>query len=168
LGEARKRGVIFDVGHGGGSFVFRNAAPAVAQGFYPDSISTDLHTGSMNGAMIDMPTTMSKLLAMGMPLRDVIRASTWTPARVIHREELGHLSAAAVADVAVWSLLNGDFGFVDASGGGFRGKQRLLCELTLKAGRVVWDWNGRQAGDYRKLEPTYGIRPGIDEIIRPR
>ena len=111
---------------------------------------------------------MSKLLVMGMPLEAVVRASTWTPARIIHREELGHLNAGAVADVAVWNLLSGDFGFGDASGGGLKGKQRLVSELTLKDGRVVWDWNGRKAEDYRKLEPTYGIRPGIDEIIRPK
>ncbi|MCW5982166.1 MAG: amidohydrolase/deacetylase family metallohydrolase [Bryobacteraceae bacterium] len=168
LNEARRRGVIFDVGHGGGSFVMRNAVPAVAQGFYPDSISTDLHTGSMNGAMIDMPTTMSKLLAMGMPLQKVIEASTWKPARVIQREELGHLTAGAVADVAVWNLMRGDFGFADAAGAGVKGNQRLFCELTLKDGRVVWDWNGRRAADYKTLDPTYGIRPGIDEIVPPK
>ena len=168
LAEARKRGVLFDVGHGGGSFVFRNAAPAVAQGFYPDSISTDLHTGSMNGTMIDMPATMSKMLAMGMPLEAVVRASTWNPARFIHREELGHLSSGAEADIAVFNLMNGDFGFADAPGGGFKGKQRLFTELTLRSGEIVWDWNGRKAQDYRKLGPTYGIRPGIDEIIRPK
>src|SRR4026209_522714 len=67
LEAARKRGVKFDVGHGGGSFVFRNAAPSVQQGFFPDSISTDLHTGSMNGGMMDMVTTMSKILALGAP-----------------------------------------------------------------------------------------------------
>ena len=83
LREARKRGVKFDVGHGGGSFVFRNAAPSVQQGFYPDSISTDLHTGSMNGAMMDMVTTMSKLLVLGEPLKEVIRESTVNPANEI-------------------------------------------------------------------------------------
>ncbi|MEX2262631.1 MAG: amidohydrolase/deacetylase family metallohydrolase [Bryobacteraceae bacterium] len=167
LREARKRGVKFDVGHGGGSFVMRNAVPAIQQGFYPDSISTDLHTGSMNGAMIDMPTTMSKLLAMGMPLKEVIKASTWNPAQQIQRTELGHLSVGAVADVAVWNLMKGDFGFADAAGGGVKGKERLFCELTLNGGRVAWDWNGRGADDFRKLPPTYGIRLGIDHIIPP-
>jgi dihydroorotase len=168
LHRARKRGVKFDVGHGGGSFVFRNAEPAVRQGFYPDSISTDLHSGSMNGGMIDMPTTMSKFLAMGMPLQAVILASTWNPARFIQRAELGHLSVGAAADIAVWNLMKGDFGFVDASRGQRKGKERLFCELTLKDGQVRWDWNGRTAADYRTLGPTYGVRPGVDHIVRPK
>ena len=86
-------GVKFDLGHGGGSFVFRNAVPAVQQGFYPDSISTDLHTGSMNGAMMDFPNLMSKMLVMGMPFADIVLRSTWMPAsEVIHRPEFGHLT----------------------------------------------------------------------------
>jgi len=167
LTQARSRGVKFDVGHGGGSFVFRNAAPAVAQGFYPDSISTDLHAGSMNAGMMDMPVTMSKFLAMGMPLKEVILRSTWNPAQIVQRPELGHLSAGAVADVAVWRLMEGDFGFADAAGGRLQGKQRLLCELTLKDGKVVWDLNARAAADYRTLGPAYGIREGIDHIVPP-
>lgn len=167
LEEARRRGVMFDVGHGGGSFVFRNAAPAIAQGFYPDTISTDLHTGSMNGAMIDMPTTMSKFLALGMPLNAVIRASTWSAAQWIRRPELGHLSVGAEADVAVWNLMKGEYGFVDYVGGKIQGRERLFCELTLRAGTIAWDWNGRAGQDYHKLPADYGIRPGNDHIIAP-
>jgi len=167
LKKARERGVKFDVGHGGGSFVLRNAAPATAQGFYPDTISTDLHSGSMNGAMIDMPATMSKMLALGMPLPEVIRASTWAPAQSIRREELGHLSEGAVADVAVWNLMQGAFGYADAAGGRVAGTQRLLCELTLRAGAIAWDWNGRRASDFRALPKDYGIRPGVDHILTP-
>jgi dihydroorotase len=166
LSTARTRGVKFDVGHGGGSFVMRNAVPAIAQGFYPDSISTDLHTGSMNGAMMDMPTTMSKVLVMGMPLKEVIRASTVTPAEMISHTELGHLTRGAVADVAVFRLLEGDFTYADASSGGFKGKQRLVCELTLKDGRVAWDWNGRGATDYQRLRPDYGVRE-VEVIVPP-
>ena len=92
LFEARKRGVIFDVGHGGGSFLFRQAVPAVKQGFVPDSISTDLHIGSMNAGMKDMLNVMSKFLNMGMPLDDVIVRSTWNPAREIKHEESGAIS----------------------------------------------------------------------------
>jgi len=168
LSEARRRGIVFDVGHGGGSFVFRNAAPAIAQGFYPDSISTDLHTGSMNGAMIDMPTTMSKMLALGMPLAEVIRASTAKPAEIIRRPELGHLGEGAPADIAVWNLQKGAFRFADAAGGAVSGELRLFCELTLKGGEIVWDWNARSAVDYRQLGPVYGIRPGFDSIVPPR
>jgi dihydroorotase len=165
LRQARDRGVKFDVGHGGGSFVFRNAAPTIKDGFYPDSISTDLHAGSMNGAMMDMPTTMSKFLAMGMPLKEVVLRSTWMPAQEIRRPELGHLTVGADADIAAFRVLEGDFGFRDVEGGGFRGKQRLLCELTVRAGRLVWDWNARSATDYRKLQPDYGVRPGGPEVI---
>lgn len=165
--QARARGVKFDVGHGGGSFVLRNAVPAIQQGFPPDSISTDLHTGSMNGAMIDMPTTMSKFLALGMPLKEVVLRSTWNPAQMIQRPELGHLSVGAEADIAVWQLAKGEFGYADAAGGRITGSTRLICELTLRAGRIVWDWNARAAADYRKLGPEYGIRPGIDRIIPP-
>ena len=167
LTEARKRGVLFDVGHGGQSFVFRNAAPAIAQGFYPDSISTDMHHQSMNAAMQDMPTTMSKFVALGMPLEAVIRASTWNPARQIKREALGHLTVGAIADVSVWALRDGDFGYADFAGGQVRGKQRLQPELTIKDGQIAWDYNARAASDYRKLPRNYGVREGIDHVIPP-
>lgn len=167
LGEARRRGVIFDVGHGGGSFVMRNAVPAIAQGFFPDTISTDLHSTSMNAGMQDMVTTMSKCLAMGMPLVEVIRASTWRPAQVIHREELGHLTVGAVADVTALKVQDGEFMYADAFGGRFAGKQRLSAEVTLRGGRVVWNANSRGGQDWRKLSPTYGMRDGVDFIVTP-
>src|SRR6202022_1951588 len=115
-GGGRKRGVIFDVGHGGGSFAWRIAVPAIKEGFLPDSISTDLHVGSMNGGMKDMLNVMSKFLAMGLPLDDVVAQSTWNPAREIHHEELGNLSVGAPADVAVLKLETGAFGFTDMYG----------------------------------------------------
>ncbi|MFN7919916.1 MAG: amidohydrolase/deacetylase family metallohydrolase [Bryobacteraceae bacterium] len=167
LKKARERGVRFDVGHGGGSFVMRSAAPVIAQGFYPDTISTDLHSGSMNAGMQDMPTTMSKMLAMGMPLAEVIRASTWTPAQSIQRPELGHLTVGAVADVAVFQLMNGDFSYADAYGARYKGKQRLIADVTLRAGRVAWNWNSRGGKDYRQLPATYGIRDRVDRILPP-
>ncbi len=166
LTVARKRGVIFDVGHGGGSFVFRNAVPSIEQGFYPDTISTDLHTSSMNGAMMDLPTVMSKFLAMGMPLNEIIRAVTIRPAQLIRHPELGHLTVGAVADVAVLNLMHGKFGFYDAGNGKIESAQRLFNELTLKDGRIVWDWNGRGAVDYRKLGSSYDIR-SFDQVVVP-
>lgn len=166
LKQARARGVLFDVGHGGGSFVFRNAVPAIQQGFYPDTISTDLHTGSMNGAMMDMLTTMSKILVMGVPLQEVIRQSTTNPGRAIQHRELGHLGVGAVADIAVLRVAQGKFRYADASRGTIEGDRRLMCELTLKGGSVVWDWNARTGTDYRKLSKDYGIRP-VDKIIPP-
>jgi dihydroorotase len=166
LKQARARGVLFDVGHGGGSFVFRNAVPAIQQGFYPDTISTDLHTGSMNGAMMDMVTTMSKILVMGAPLRDVIRESTDNAAKAIHHPELGHLSVGAEADIAVLRLMDGKFRYADASRGTIGGASRLMCELTVKGGQVVWDWNARLGTDYRKMPKDYGVRP-VEKIILP-
>jgi dihydroorotase len=151
LFEARKRGVIFDVGHGGGSFLFRQAVPAMQQGFVPDSISTDLHITSMNAGMKDMLNVMSKFLNMGMSLDEVILRSTWHPAREIKREELGHLSVGAPADVAVLKLHKGNFGFTDVYGARMKGTQKLECELTLRDGRVVWDLNGITRQDWDKL-----------------
>lgn len=166
LGLARSRGVRFDVGHGGGSFDFRNAIPAVAQGFYPDSISTDLHTGSMNAAMMDMPTLMSKFLALGMPLPEVVRASTSTPAQMIGRPEIGHLGVGAEADIAALRLDTGSYRFRDARNGSVTGNQRLTAELTLLAGEVVWDWNSRASTDYRELPSDLGRREQ-DSLLTP-
>src|SRR5689334_3819255 len=148
LFEARKRGIIFDVGHGAGSFSFAQAVPAVKQGFIPDSISTDLHIESMNAGMKSMLNVMSKFLNMGMSLDDVIACSTWHPARQIRHEELGHLTVGAVADVAVLRLVHGNFGFVDSAGLRLRGDQKLIGELTLRAGKIVWDLNGISAEDW--------------------
>jgi dihydroorotase len=140
--EAQKRGIIFDVGHGGGSFRFSQAIPALKSGFIPNTISTDIHTGSMNAGMKDQLNVMSKFLNIGMNLQQVIAASTWLPAKVIQREELGHISSGAGADVAVFSLLKGKFGYIDSGGFSFQGTQKLQCELTIRDGKVVYDLNG--------------------------
>jgi dihydroorotase len=153
--QARKRGVKFDVGHGGGSFHFRLAEPLVKAGFYPDSISTDMHTQSMNHAMQDMPTIMSKFLAMGMPLVEVIRASTANPAAQVLRPELGHIGVGAEGDIAVFRLEKGAFGFADVIGGRIEGRERLMCEMTLRAGRVVFDFNSRAAVPWREGNLEY-------------
>ncbi|MFO7826363.1 MAG: amidohydrolase/deacetylase family metallohydrolase [Cyclobacterium sp.] len=140
--EAQNKGLIFDVGHGGGSFYYDIAIPATKQGFWPNSISTDLHTGSMNGGMKDMVNLLSKMINLGMSLQQAISASTWTPAKVIQREELGHLSEGAEADLAIFSLHEGNYGFLDSAGESHSGKQKLETELTLRAGRIVWNLNG--------------------------
>ena len=154
--------------------MWRIAFPAIKEGFLPDSISTDLHIGSMNAGMKDMLNVMDKFLAMGLQLDDVILRSTWNPAREIKREDLGHLSVGATADVAVLRLERGDFGFVDMYGARLRGRQKLVCELTLKDGKVVYDLNGitrpvwdklpndyRQTGDVRwdAISPRPAERP---------
>jgi dihydroorotase len=140
--EARKRGIVFDVGYGGASFNYSQAIPALKAGFYPSTISTDLHTGSMNGSMKDMLSIMSKFYVMGMDLPSVVKASTWVPAQVIHRENLGHISENAIADVAVFSMRNGNFGFYDKTGYKMEGKQKLECEMTIMGGKIVYDLNG--------------------------
>ena len=142
--EAQKRGIIFEVGHGGGSFRFSQALPALNNGFYPDVISTDLHIGSMNSSMKDMLTTMSKFMSMGMDLQSVIKASTWTPARVIKREELGNLSVGAEADIAILNVRKGEFGLFDVAGERIETDEKLECEMTIRAGRIVYDLNGIQ------------------------
>jgi len=140
--EAQKKGIIFDVGHGGGSFRFSQAIPALKSGFIPNTISTDLHTGSMNAGMKDQLNVMSKFLNMGMSVQQVVAASTWNSAQVIHRDELGHLSTGAGADIAIFSLRKGKFGFIDSSGFKMEGDQKLDCELTIRDGKVVYDLNG--------------------------
>ncbi len=167
LFKARKRGVLFDLGHGAGSFLFRNAVTALAQGFPPDTISTDLHVLSMNRHLMDMPTTISKLLAAGMGLSEAIERSTSIPAKLIGHPELGTLAKGALADIAVWNLLEGDFGFTDSVNGLLRGKQRLMCEFTTLGGEIVWDWNGRAGVDYKTLPADAGIRENLEFLVRP-
>jgi dihydroorotase len=151
----RERGVIFDVGHGGGSFAWRVAVPAIRQGFLPDSISTDLHIDSMNAGMKDMLNLMSKFLALGLSLDDVILRSTWNPAREIHHEELGNLTVGSPADVAVLRLETGRFGFTDMYGARLDGSRKLSCELTVQNGKVVYDLNGISRPEWITLPPDY-------------
>jgi dihydroorotase len=140
--EARKKGIVFDVGYGGISFAYSQAIPAVKSGFYPTTISTDIHTGSMNNAMKDMLTTMSKFLAMGMDIQSVIKASTSVPAQVINREELGNLSVGSDADIALLSIREGKFGFFDYTGYKLTHNKKLECEMTIRGGKIVYDLNG--------------------------
>jgi dihydroorotase len=161
LFEARERGIIFDLGHGGGSFWFRNGARAIAGGFVPDSISTDLHTGSMNTTVGDMQTTMSKVLNMGVPLQDVIKLSTVNPANEIGHPELGHLSPGACADVAVFALRIGRFGFVDCGRAKMMGDRKLECVLTARNGEVVFDPNGLSMPEWTQAPPAYWRLPEL-------
>lgn len=139
---AQQRGIIFDVGYGGGSFDLRQAIPATKAGFFPNTISTDLHTGSMNAAMKDMLNVMSTFAALGMEIPAIIKASTWAPAQAIKREELGNLSVGAVADIAVLSMRKGNFGLWDRVGNKVKANQKFECEMTIREGRIVYDLNG--------------------------
>jgi dihydroorotase len=140
--EAQKKGIVFDVGHGGGAFSWIQAIPSFQQGFKPNVISTDLHTDSMNGGMKGLDNVMSKFLAMGMSLTDVILRVTWNPAQVIKRPELGSLSVGSEADVAVFNMRKGHFGYLDVRKLRLNGDKKLEAELTIRAGKIVWDLNG--------------------------
>jgi|WetSurMetagenome_2_1015567.scaffolds.fasta_scaffold75349_2 dihydroorotase len=140
--EAQKKGIIFDVGHGGGAFHWKQAIPSIQQGFIADVISSDLHVGSMNSGMKDMSNLLSKFLNMGLSIQDVILRATWKPAQVIKRPDLGNLSIGTEADVAVFNVRKGDFGFLDVRGTKMKGTQKLENELTIRAGKIVWDLNG--------------------------
>jgi dihydroorotase len=140
--NAQQKGIIFDVGYGGGSFDYRQAIPATKAGFWPNTMSTDLHTGSMNAAMKNMLNVMSTFVALGMDVPSVIKASTWSPAQAIQREELGNLSEGAPADIAVLNLRKGDFGIWDRMGYKVKSNQKFECEMTIRDGRIVYDLNG--------------------------
>ena len=159
--KARERGVLFDLGHGGGSFWFRNAVPALRGGFPPDSISTDLHMGSVNAAVLNTLHTASKCLAMGMPLQEVIYRTTVTPARAIRRPELGTLSEGAEADVAVLRLLPGPASYIDCGRARLDGEGRLECAMTLRAGRIVWDPTGYSMPGWEEAPDRYWVVPNL-------
>ena len=145
--EAQKRGVLFDVGHGGAGFWFNVAQPAVKQGFMPNSFGTDLHRNSMNSGMKNISNLMSKFLNMGMTIQQVVHRATWSAAKAIKREDLGQLSEGAVADITVFSVLEGKFGFIDAAGKRMEGTKKIDTELTLREGKVMYDLNGIAAKD---------------------
>lgn len=147
---AQKKGIIFDVGHGGGSFLFKQAIPSMQQGFKPNTISTDLHTGSMNGGMKDIVNVMSKFLNMEMPMNEIIASVTWNAAQAIKRTDLGHLTEGAVADVTLLNLREGDFGFIDTQRKRMKGTKKLECELTIRDGKVVYDLNGISRPEWNK------------------
>jgi dihydroorotase len=130
--------------------------PLIKAGFVPDTIGTDLHTRSMNTGLKDILDLMSKFLAMGMPLEQVVTANTWNAARAIRQEQLGNLSPGAVADVAVLRLETGDFGFADHHGARLKGRHRLRCEMTILDGKVVYELNNLTGADWETLPADYG------------
>jgi dihydroorotase len=166
LAQARARGVIFDVGHGSGSFWFRNAVPAQKQGFVPDSMSTDLHTG--NYTVVSMTDVMSKFLGMGVPLDDIIRRSTVNPASEIHRPELGTLSVGKDADIAVLELLKGRFAYIDCGVARMDANVKLTARMTIRAGRIAYDPSGLSMVEWEKARPQYFLTPGLGSSLPAR
>jgi dihydroorotase len=146
--EAQKKGIRFDVGHGGGMFHFAVAVPALKQGLLPNSFGSDLHRFSMNSGMKNMLDIMSKFLNMGMTIQDIIFRATWNSANSVKRPDLGQLSEGADADVVLLNVRKGNFGFVDASGARMAGDQKFEAEMTIRAGKIVWDQNGLAAKDW--------------------
>ena len=140
--DAQKRGVLFDLGHGGAGFWFSVAVPAMKQGLAPNSFGSDLHRFSMNAGMKDMMNIMSKYMAMGMSLQEAVERATWNAAKAIHRNDLGNLTEGNVADIAVFRIREGNFGYTDAGGNVINGTKKLEAELTVRNGKVVWDLNG--------------------------
>jgi len=159
MNEARQRGVIFDVGHGGGSFWFRNAVPAVKQGFIPDSMSTDQHTG--NYLILSFTNVLSKFRNMGVSLDDLIKRSTVNPANEIHRPELGTLSVGKEADIALLEEQHGKFGFIDCGWARMDGDYKIVARMTVRAGRIVYDPSGLSMVQWEKARPQYFQSPGM-------
>jgi dihydroorotase len=156
--EARKRGVLFDLGHGGGSFLWPVATKAMRQGFAPDTISTDLHSSSIMGPESDMPNCISKMMTLGMTLQDAIFRSTVNPAKAIARfPEIGTLGAGQIADVAVLRLRKGVFAYKDAWQKKLMGTQKVEAVMTIRNGKLVYDVEGRAfpewttAGEYEVI-----------------
>ena len=139
--EARDRGVIFDIGHGRGSFSFDVADKALSQGFYPGNISSDLHVYNIEGPVHDQLTTLSKFLHLGISLEEVIRLSTETTAKAMGLDDrLGTLRVGAEADVTLMRLEEGHFPFEDSLGVKAEGTQRLTHALTIRGGKVYRPW----------------------------
>ena len=145
--NARKRGVLFDVGHGGGSFAFKTARAMLANGFEPDTISSDVHSLCIDGPAFDQVTTMSKFLCMGMSLSDVIKASTLNAAVALQRMEYGSLKPGSLGDATVLSVREGRFDYVDVVGEHLIGDRRIVSEGVVLKGR--W-WHPKRSSKFRK------------------
>ena len=147
---AQQNGILFDLGHGGYGFWFNQAVGAMDQGLAPNTFGTDLHRFSMNAGMKNLLNVMSKYLTMGMKEPEIIKRATWNAALAIRHPELGCLKAGGEADIAVLSILKGNFGFVDAGGNRITGNKKFEAELTIRSGKIMWDLNGLSAIPFSK------------------
>jgi len=146
--EARERGVLFDIGHGKGSFAFKTARAMLANGFYPDTISSDVHALCIDGPAFDQVTTMSKFLCMGMPLPDVVAASTVNAAMALRRPELGSSSRGASATPPSSRSRMAGFDYVDVVGEHLIGDRKIVSEGVVIGGR--W-WHPKQSSKFKQL-----------------
>ena len=146
--EARERGVFFDIGHGKGSFAFKTARAMLANGFYPDTSSSDIHILCINGPAFDQVTTMSKFLCMGMPFSDVVAASTVNAAMALRRPELGSLKPGSVGDATLLSIQEGKFDYVDVVGEHLIGDRKIASEGVVIGGR--W-WHPKESPKFKRL-----------------
>jgi len=146
--RARGRGVVFDVGHGKGSFAFQVARAMLANGFYPDTISSDVHALCIDGPAFDQVTTLSKFLCMGMPLKEVIAATTVNAATALKRPELGSFKPGSVGDATVLSIQEGQFDYVDVVGEHMTGDKKIVSEGVVIAGK--W-WHARDKAAFRPV-----------------
>lgn len=168
LHKARERGILFDMGHGAGSFILRNAVPAMRQGFLPDTISTDLHALSVNSTTFSLTSVMSKVMACcDLSLFELFRRVTVTPRKMFGLDGTGSLSVGARADVAVFNLHTGVFGFKDVANAKIEGTRKLECEMTFCNGELVYDLNARTGVDYTTLPKDYGIDYEKEALVMP-
>lgn len=161
LFEARQRGVLFDLGHGAGSFWFRNAVPAYEQGFYPDTISTDLYADNMNGPVFDLLHIMSEYLAVGMPLEEVLYRTTKRPAEIIGHPELGELRIGGPADLALLKVREGEFQYADSGHAALPGSRALECLLTVRDGEIVYNPMAMGLPYWKDAKEPYWHSPGV-------
>jgi dihydroorotase len=147
--DARARGVKFDIGHGKGSFAFKTARAMLANGFYPDTISSDVHVLCIDGPAYDQVTTMSKFLCMGMPLGDVIAASTVNAGMALQRPELGSFKPGCVGDATIMTVRDGQFDYMDVVGEKMVGDKKIFSEGVVLNGR--W-WHPTDSAKFKKLE----------------
>lgn len=159
--EARARGVAFDLGHGAGSFWFRNAVPALRQGFPPDTLSTDLYLDNVAGPVIGLMHVMSKYLCMGMPVPEIIRRVTAAPAALIRRPELGTLAPGACADVAVLRIVEQPVHFADSGRARMAGDRFFQCMAALRGGQIAYDPYALSLHDWESAPAPYWTPPGV-------
>ncbi|MBY7141767.1 amidohydrolase/deacetylase family metallohydrolase [Virgibacillus sp. NKC19-3] len=169
LYRAKEKGIVFDLGHGEGSFLMRNAVPAMKQGLLPDTISTDIHALNVNGPVMDMANVLSKMLACtDLSLTELFHRVTSNPAKLFDLGNIGNLSVGTEADIAVWSVRSGSFGFQDTSGGVINGSKKFECEMTFRAGDLMWDLNGRDGIPFKEMPELYGLDSEAEDLVVPK